>query len=104
MKPRIRSKPRLKRLLLSTTLPAASLGLLSLSGSAFAQEEAENVALAAEMSAQNTSPATGPQDAAKPQTQPTPQAGPVIGEFVVIGNKTLSSEAIIALSRHKVGD
>ena len=39
-----------------------------------------------------------------PVAQPAPVSGPVIGEIIVVGNKTLSSTAIILYSGHKVGD
>jgi outer membrane protein insertion porin family len=78
MKLRTRRRWRRTPFLITMTLPVLGVGLLCLvEGRARAQAA---------------------------QTQP-PQTGTLrIGEFVVTGNKTLSQAAIIALSRHQVGD
>ncbi len=41
---------------------------------------------------------------ASAQAQQTPVGTPTIGEFIITGNKTFSKDAIIALSRHRIGD
>ncbi|HZO91565.1 MAG TPA: BamA/TamA family outer membrane protein [Chthonomonadaceae bacterium] len=90
MKIRTRRKPVRPQsgspLLLVTILPVASFSLLTLSyRSAQAQATAQ-----ADAAAQNAQP-------------PQPNVSR-IGEFIVTGNKTLNKDAIIAYSRHKIGD
>ncbi len=82
MKPRFRQKTGKTLPYLLAAVPAASFSLIStLPAPALAQ--------AAGTPAQNQLPVVN---------------GPVIAEIIVIGNKTLNSESIIAASGHKIGD
>lgn len=78
--------------LLVTLLPAAGLGLFLLSDCrALAQEAAPTQATPAPPNTPNANP-------------PVPDGTAKIGEIIVIGNKTLNAETIIAYSGHKIGD
>jgi outer membrane protein insertion porin family len=110
MKLRIRSKARTTRSVLSTTLPAAGLSLLTFAGGGVGAQESDRVLSASGTTEQNApwkdliALMSVPQEAAVQEANPNQQKGLVIGEIIITGNKTLSSAAIIALSGHKVGD
>jgi len=105
MKMRIRRRPRLTPLLLVTTLPAAGLALLTLGIAAGAQETPQGQDTAANKTAEALR-ALIQQGNAGGQARPQQPASGIfkIGEFVVIGNKSLSKDYIIIASGHKVGE
>ena len=107
MKRHHRSKPRFARALLTTTLPAAGLSLLTFVGGGAYAQEINSAANSTDRTGQSV-PSTDLPEIAAPEITTReaadPQAGLVIGEIIITGNKTLSSAAIIAMSGHKVGD